>query len=269
MSRPKLVVALAAGFALTAGLRVFDVPAADAQSAEPKFEVSTVKIRKSGTPLHIDDCSGDRFLFAGPAFADLLRWAFASHEFADPVPVSLGQTYYDIEAKAAGPIQSEDQCRRMVQALLADRFKLKFHWAEQKAVVFDLLVAGGGPKMQKALPTDAGTDVSIVVDGKMAGGVQWAFAADPELRGRKGLTMAQLAQYLPLPEPAPITDKTALEGRYKIDLRFSMALSAAMADSSVDPPLDAALAKLGLRLEKHNGTVKVPILDHIEAPDEN
>jgi uncharacterized protein (TIGR03435 family) len=37
----------------------------------------------------------------------------------------------------------------------------------------------------------------------------------------------------------------------------------------LDPPLDAALAKLGLRLEKRKGTIKVPVLDHIEAPDEN
>jgi uncharacterized protein (TIGR03435 family) len=66
-----------------------------------------------------------------------------------------------------------------------------------------------------------------------------------------------------------VADKTGLEGRYKIDLRYSTLLSAIDQDSSVDPPLDSALAKLGLRLEKHKGTVKVPVLDHIEAPDAN
>jgi uncharacterized protein (TIGR03435 family) len=123
--------------------------------------------------------------------------------------------------------------------------------------------------MQEALPTDQGTDVSIVVDGRMTGGITWAFLADPELRGHKGMTMQQLPAYLPLAERAPVADKTGLEGRYKIDLRYSTVLSANAGDAPVDPPLDAALTKLGLRLEKRKGFIQVPVLDHIEAPDEN
>jgi len=272
MSRPKHVPALAAAaFALSVCLVVFDAPVAHAQSAAPKYEVGTVKPRKSGTPMHIFECSGDRFMSAGPALGDLLIFAFdAKHEFGMSVPASLREEYYDIEIKASGPIDSLPQCRPVVQAFLADRFKLKVHWEDEEADVYALAVARGGLKLQKALPTDEGTDVSIVVDGRMAGGVVWGFAGgDPELRGRKGLTMQQLAQYLPLPEFTPITDKTGLDGRYKIDLRFSSVLSANAGDSPVDPPIDAGLAKLGLRLEKRKGTVKVPVLDHIEAPDQN
>ena len=79
--------------------------------------------------------------------------------------------------------------------------------------------------------------------------------------------MRELAQWLPTPES--VVDKTGLEGRYKIDLRISTSLGAGNQDTPEDPPLDAALAKLGLRLEKHKGDVKVPVLDHIEGPDEN
>jgi uncharacterized protein (TIGR03435 family) len=58
----------------------------------------------------------------------LLKWAFdADRGFTDRVPFALRTEFYDIEAKAPGPIESEFQCRLMVQALLADRFKLKFH----------------------------------------------------------------------------------------------------------------------------------------------
>jgi uncharacterized protein (TIGR03435 family) len=170
--------------------------------------------------------------------------------------------FYEIQAKAPAPIESQLQCRLMVQALLADRFKAKVHWEEQEADVFDLVVARGGPKMQEALPTDDGTDIKFVVDGALS-----SLAANPELGGHKGLTMQELAEYLPV--PGPVADKTGLEGRYKIDLRYSRRLSANVTDSPLDPPLDAALAKLGLRLEKHRGAIKVPILDHIEAPDAN
>ncbi len=255
MSRPILVPALtAAVFALPVSLAVWNAPAAHAQTAAAKFEVGAVKPRKSGTPMHIFECSGDRFMSAGPALGDLLIFAFdAPHDFIASMPFSLRSEYYDIEVKASGPVDSLPQCRPVVQAFLADRFKLRVHWEEQEADVFNLVVARGGPKLQKALPTDEGTDVSIVIDGRMAGGILWGFATDPEMRGMKGLTMQQLAQNLVLPEPAPIADKTGLEGRYKIDLRYSRALSASVGDSPVDPPLDAALAKLGLPPRERQG----------------
>jgi len=128
-----------------------------------------------------------------------------------------------------------------------------------------LVVARGGPKLRKAIPTDEGSDVNIVVDGRLA--ITWVPIADPDERARtKGMTMEELALRLPTTALAPIADKTGLEGRYKIELRYSTPQSPDVQD---DPPLEAALAKLGLRLEKHKGSVKVPVLDHIEPPNPN
>jgi uncharacterized protein (TIGR03435 family) len=208
MFRPKLVLALASAIALPVGLGVWNVLAAHAQSAPSKFEVSTVKIRKSGSPFHFYDCSGDHFMFSGPALGNLLQWTYAMRSidvyYQFVRSVSIPMEFYEIQAKAPGPIESVSQCRLMVQALLADRFKLSVHWEEQEAEVFDLVVARGGPKMQKALPTDEGPDVSIVVDGAVS-----ALAANPELGGPKGLTMEELVEYLPA--PGPLADKTGLE----------------------------------------------------------
>ena len=81
--------------------------------------------------------------------------------------------------------------------------------------------------------------------------------------------MPELASDLATTGPAPVADKTGLEGWYKIDLSYPVRLSANVPDALVDPSADAALAELGLRLEKHKGDVKVPVLDHIEGPDEN
>ena len=87
------------------------------------------------------------------------------------------------------------------------------------------------------------------------------------------MTMEELAEILTTSANSGIlqqvVDKTGLEGRYKIDLRYSTSLPQNAPDFE-DPPLETALAQqLGLRLEKHKGTIKVPVLDHIEAPDEN
>ncbi len=242
-------------------------------AARPAFEVASVKPWVPGSGVHLLDCSGDRFIVSGVHFGNILQWTYdlqpaTGDEFLQRVPASIRGNAYDIQAKASGPIASESQCRLMVQALLADRFKLAFHYETRDAELSDLVVARSGPKLRKALPTDEGTDVNFVFNG-------FAYTqppiADADTRAHtKGVTMQELAQWLATPAsaPQPIADKTGLEGRYKIDLRISTSLPADGQDP-VDPPLEAALAKLGLRLEKHKGTVKVPVLDHIEPPDAN
>jgi uncharacterized protein (TIGR03435 family) len=132
----------------------------------------------------------------------------------------------------------------------------------------DLVVAPGGPKLQPALPADEGTDINFVVNGFS---YTQAPIADADTRARtKGVTMQELAQWLTAPAMAPqlIADKTGLAGRYKVDLRISTSLPAD-GQGAVDPPIEAAISKLGLRLEKHKGSVQVPVLDHIEPPDAN
>jgi uncharacterized protein (TIGR03435 family) len=143
---------------------------------------------------------------------------------------------------------------------------MAFHWEEREAEVSELVVARGGPKLQRALGTDAGTDSYISVDGKQT--ALWSPISDPEERARiKGMTMDEFVQWLPSEGSTPVVDKTGLEGRFKIDLRYS---SPELADRpGADPPIDVALADLGLRLEKRKGLVRIPVLDHIEAPDAN
>lgn len=269
----KLVLTFAAiaAVAVPVALGVWNAPAAHAQSPAPRFEVVSIKPHKAGFGPRIPACTGDRFS-SSVGFGNLLAFAYdlQGREGSDLLQraVSTVGQFYDIEAKAAAPVASESQCRLMVQALLADRFKLAFHYEDREAELFDLVVARDGPKLPKALPTDEGSDVNIVVDGRPA--VTWVPIADPEERARtKGMTLEELARRLMTTAPLPVTDKTGLEGRYKIDLRYSISVATANQDTPEDPPLDAALAKLGLRLEKRRGTVKFLVLDHIEKPAAN
>ena len=116
---------------LALAFTVLAVPAAQAQSAAPKFEVASIKLWVPGSGIHLDECTGDRYIFAGPRFWNVLQWTYELHgaageEFRQRVPASIREKAYDIQAKAAGPITSESQCRLMVKALLEDRFKLVF-----------------------------------------------------------------------------------------------------------------------------------------------
>ncbi len=259
-----------AAIAVSVGLVVWNAPAVYAQAAALKFEVASVKPGSANSGFHNPDCSGDRFFVTGLHFGYVLQWAYdvqgaaAGTAFLQLAPLSIQQNTYDIQAKAGSPFTSESQCRLMVQALLADRFKLAFHYETRDAELSDLVVARGGPKLQKALATDRGTDVNFVLNGHAY--IQPPIEDADTRAHTKGVTMQEFAQWLPTPEP--VADKTGLEGRYKIDLRIATALPPEGQDP-VDPPLEAALAKLGLRLEKHKGSVKVPVLDHIEPPGAN
>jgi uncharacterized protein (TIGR03435 family) len=244
--------------------------AVHAQPTQPKFEVSSVKPRIRGSKLDVTECSGDRYMMSGPIFGNILQWAYllkgdqGFELFMKRVPELLRNASYEIQGKAAGPI-STSECRLMVQSLLADRFKLAFHYETVEADLYDLVVALGGPKLQPARPTDEGSDVHVVWDGRLV----YEFGPkDPENgTNAKGWTMEDLALHVPNNAPLPVADKTDLKGRYKMDLRFSTTVS--LEDQGQDPPFEAAIAKLGLRLQKHKGPVQVPVLDHIEAPEPN
>lgn len=150
-----------------------------------------------------------------------------------------------------------------MQALLADRFKLAVHWESKEAEVNDLVVARGGPKMQKASATDTGRGFTITVDGRQV--TSAAGASVPT-----GETMQELAEFLTFIRlHEPVIDKTGLEGRYKFALKFSIQPPGGNQDFE-DPDLETALQQqLGLKLEAHKGTVRTLLVDHIEPPSAN
>jgi uncharacterized protein (TIGR03435 family) len=177
---------------------------------------------------------------------------------------------YDIQAKAERPL-AESQCKGAMQALLADRFKLAVHWEPKEAQVSDLVIARGGPKMRKWLDTDTGRGFTITLNGRQAGGVPGASVPT-------GMTMQEFAEALTNlaaigvrggSRQQPVIDKTGLEGRYKIALKFSIQPPGGDQDFE-DPDLETALQQqLGLKLETHKGIVKTFLVDHIERPSAN
>jgi uncharacterized protein (TIGR03435 family) len=54
--------------------------------------------------------------------------------------------------------QRDAEQQHMMQALLADRFKLKTHWETREGDIYNLVVAKGGPKLgaEGSMPPTAG-----------------------------------------------------------------------------------------------------------------
>jgi uncharacterized protein (TIGR03435 family) len=147
----------------------------------------------------------------------------------------------------------------MVQALLADRFKLAVHRETKVLPHYALVVAKGGPKMQETKAAAITRD------------------ADNRLYCRSGLsnfrqcTMAEFANIVSWFGPnATVEDHTGLTARY--DFTLSWAPPSAAPSTSPDAPPDiftALTEQLGLKLEPIKGPVDTYVIDHVERPTEN
>ena len=161
---------------------------------------------------------------------------------------------YNIEARASNPDATKDEINAMLQALLAERFKLKFHRETKDFDVYDLVVDKNGPKLT---PLKDGEDFHCTRDNTEACGLG---------------TPARLASWLTSILGKPVFDKTGIAGRYDILLTFDLyAVKGMAAPEGYNKPLlaDALRDQLGLRLVPHKESMPVLVVDSIERPSEN
>jgi uncharacterized protein (TIGR03435 family) len=238
------------------GCVILSVLLLDAQApAELKFDVTSVKQNKlSPFQRHsVMECSGNRFMANGASLLPILRWAYHIDFFQQPqMPPPFDLTVFDIEARAARAV-SQDQCRLMVQNLLADRFKMRIHRESKQVAVYALTVAKNGPQMTKVTEGTKDAGSGFTVNGRPMPGA-------PET----GYSMEILAGLIgnAVNADRPVIDRTGLEGFYKIKLDVTIS-----ADDNTS--LGAAARQLGLRVEERTEPFVMLKIDHLEMPDEN
>lgn len=172
-------------------------------------------------------------------------------------PAWLTSERFDIEARPGSPVKS-DECKMMLQTLLADRFKLALHRETRQMPVYKLVVGKSGPKLHK-------------VDADAPLGIKTFSTSKAELITR-GSSMQQLAGMLAITGELEnlVVDGTGLDGNYEFTLQWTPASQAADA-ATPGPSLSTALQEqLGLKLEAGKGPVEVLMIDRIERkPTEN
>jgi uncharacterized protein (TIGR03435 family) len=172
-------------------------------------------------------------------------------------PSWLASTRFDFQAKAdteqmkgLTSEQDRDLKRRMVQALLAERFQLKLHEETRTLPAYDLILAKGGSKLH---PSGS--------NGKSIGIGRTYFNGE-------GLTTVLIAQELSQIAGRVVVDKTNLAERY--DLKLKWTPDDAPATDNSDPSLFTAIQEqLGLKLEPAKEAAPVLVIDHIEMPTPN
>ena len=242
------------------------------EPAAPVFDVAAIHLHEPQPHEHNSIWSSPfdgQFRAENISVTMLIHWAYEMPESRIlGAPGWANTTDFNIDATADPAVDQQlkgltsdagrKQKEKMVQALLADRFKLATHFETRELPIYELLVAKGGVKFGE-IKTD-GTTINhsrdhIEVQGSNSG--------------------ALLAEELSKEVGRPVVDKTGIAGRYDLKLHWTpddvsepRLLNGVAVDSG--PSLFTALQEqLGLKLEPAKGPVQVLVIDHVEMPSAN
>ncbi len=262
--------------------------------ASYEFEVASIKPNKAGNNMIRIMFSPNGFEGTNATLQMLVKIAYGVDDNQiSGGPNWLSTDHFDINAKMDSATAdalhklTEDEAKlerqHMLQALLADRFKLAFHRETKELAMYALVVAKNGPKLQAAKPGDTYPNGIKGPDGVGRPGVMRMGRG--ELTGQ-GLPMSALARLLTQQLGRTVTDKTGLTVKYDFTLKWTPdegeaamfrgadpgpqgSASTTSADSSGPSIFTAIQEQLGLKLESQKGPVEILVIDHAEQPSEN
>jgi uncharacterized protein (TIGR03435 family) len=216
----------------------------------------------------------------------LLTAAYRVGNLQLSAPTWLDDRRFDITAKLPSGI-TRAQLRQLLQQLLADRFRLAFHWEQRALSAFTLTIDKNGQKLKESVdqtpvsaddfdPLPPGPPNELELDREGYPIVppdegSWVVALrNGRARTHQiGASMHDLAVLLSNQLSRPVEDATGLNGRYEFTLSWTT--DTASPDAEPGPGLqDAIRQQLGLKLEASKRPVDVMVIEHIEKdPTEN
>jgi uncharacterized protein (TIGR03435 family) len=248
---------------------LLSVPAfSQSEPGQLSFEVADVKVNKSGEArMAVDMRGGGKFTMLNVPMKVMVMFAY--HMRPDAVtggPGWLESDRFDIVAKAA-PATPPDDLRRMLQNLLAERFKLVIHEEPKIMQAYALVVGKSGPKLQAS-------EAALLTEQRCMLGEG---AVGQKHINCRHMTMAALADQLQEQSPRDfdvvVVDQTGLSGAFDFKLDWTPAerTAAPAIDPAAGPTVFEAVGEqLGLRLESRKLPLPVIVIDRVErVPVEN
>jgi len=251
------------GAVAIAGLLAFAPCGARAQA----FEVASIRLNKTGIRGGSADFprGGERFTATNMPFGALVLIAYNVTVRQLSGPGDFLSEKYDVAAKA-GHAAGPDEMRRMLQALLADRFKLAIRRETKEVPVYALTVGKGGAKLRRSDSPEGWAEAPRTPSG--AGGIEPSsgrLVFKNESMGDFAWALSRMAGF----GDRVVVDHTGLKGRYDFELTFERN-RAAQESGIEDPPIFSAIEEeLGLKLESTKRPVEFLIVEHVEWPSEN
>jgi uncharacterized protein (TIGR03435 family) len=273
VSRRRLACLAAACAASSGVFGVATLAQSNSKPAGPVFEVVSVKANKLGDSnpsgrggsIHLD---GAQLSMNNVSLWKCIGTAFGIGEdkdYAISGPDWLKSERYDVAAKIPAEVLKDQANLRqnlqtMLQAMLAERFKMTTHRETKVLPAYALVVWKGTPKVK---PSEQGRGAMRMGKGRIEAEKQ---------------VMFHFADILSQFVDRPVVDKTGLEGMYDFKLEWVPEAPVDLADperratdTSLGPSLFTAIQEqLGLRLEAQRLPVSVLVIDRAErVPTEN
>ena len=288
---------------LTSACLVFVAHSAAAQSTAPKpidaapstvFEAASIKPQAPSSDGSIRTMvrypTNGRLTSAGATVKTLICVAYGLSDFQVlGGPNWIEEDRYDVLATPGSALEeqlqkmkSDDNTqakRQMLQALLADRFKLILHHDTKELPIYGLVVAKSGSKLQETKPDDANPDAANApAHPTNKGRMRMSIDSGSIEITATGMAMDGLARQLASQLHSTVQNNTGLKGIYDFTLRFtpddapmdaSGGANASLADNGGTSIFAAVQDQLGLKLESKKGPVEIVVVDHVDKPSDN
>lgn len=198
-----------------------------------------------------------------------------------PLPDWTLREKYDIEVKApANAIppslqvsEVRGRIQQMIRELLANRFKLVMRVENRPMPVYALMVASGGPRLQKSALSDK----------------ECAFNTDPEAchsfvdglghpLNAKAINMDDLVRFIGNWTDLPVVNRTSLSGLFTVNTEGWLPMRLPPPPPNAAPAVDpfaglptifTVLGKLGLELKRQGDILPMYTVERIERPTTN
>ncbi len=275
------------------------LPQAQTTAPTERFEVASIKPYKGPVTLITANTEpGGHFVAQQQSLTSLISQAYRVHESQIiGGPSWLNTDRFDVNAKAARDLPPYDPSgaigplERMLQSLLADRFKLVTRRETRELPIFALVMARADRRPGEKLRSSSTDCATMFADRQRAG------AAGPIVTGDRptcglvvspwsirigGGPLSQLTMVLTNMTNRFVVDRTGLTGNYDVDLQWTpqgMRIGKPPGDGPPGPafpapPPDANGAtletaiqeQLGLKLDPQRGPVPVIVIERAEQP---
>jgi uncharacterized protein (TIGR03435 family) len=266
---------------------LFSLALGQQPTEKPAFEVATIKSSDPNPSNAIwIGMSADAGMvrYTNITLKDCIRAAYRVRDFQIQGPDWISDARFEITAKLP-PATSQDQIPEMLQALLAERFKLTLRRDTKVHSVYALIIGKSGPKQLKPAaaqtkPDGQPTPTAVGPDGRPrppmmiallpSGGVHlWTPSA----------TFASFVELMSRFTERPVIDMTGLAGEFNLDLTFapettrgvfSSDRTASESTSEPVPSLSDAVQQYGLQLDARRAPIELLTVTHLEKiPTDN
>lgn len=247
----------------------------------PKFEVASIKPSDpdpQNTTFIGMSADGAMVTYTNITLRDCIRGAYRVRDFQIVGPDWMTNARFTISAKLPASA-STAQIPEMLQALLADRFKLEIRREMKEQNVYVLSVGNGGARLKPAevKPND-NAPKALGEDGQPRASMMFGIRPGGIFITAPSASLASLAGLMSRFTARPVVDLTGIQGQYDFSLTFAPEVNNSpltippLPDREIDSPPSVfdSVKQYGLRLEARKAPIEMIVVAHLEkTPTEN